>query len=234
MTRMGFSTGALAYGDFRRALELVRSSQVSAIELSALRLRELPALVDALPALDLARFSYVAVHAPSSFTEAEEKTVIAKLGQVPPSYPIVLHPDTIHDFTMWSAFGPQLLIENMDRRKTDGRTARELAVWFDRLPQARLCFDLAHAQHFDPTMTEAFQILTQFSDRICQVHISELDSASRHFSLSSSALQAFADVTWKIPKEAAYIIESRIQPDEIDSELHKVLALVSHPEPALA
>src|ERR1039458_2892588 len=154
--KIGFSTGALALGDFKLALDLLRGKPTTAVELSALRVQELPSLVAALPNLDLTPFSYVAIHAPSAFNADEEDSIVAQLKRVPPNRCIVLHPDTIHDYTKWTGFGPQLLIENMDRRKKDGRTARELAVWFDLLPQARLCFDLAHAQHFDPTMTEAF------------------------------------------------------------------------------
>lgn len=230
MTTIGFSTGALALGDFRMGLDLVRKKQITAIELSALRFRELPELMAELPKLDLRQFSYVAIHAPSLFDATEEHLIVEQLRGVRDDFSIVLHPDTIHDFTQWTGLGARLLIENMDRRKTDGRTAKELSIWFDRLPDAGLCFDLAHAQHFDPTMTEAFQILAQFGNKIRQVHISELDSASHHFPLSYSATQAFSEVVAKIPKHAAFIIESRIQPTEIDSELEKVHNLMSQPE----
>lgn len=230
MTAIGFSTGALALGDFQTALSLVRQKQISAIELSALRVHELPDLVTALPHLDLRQFSYVAIHAPSSFDAHEEELIIELLRNVPNRFPIVLHPDTIHDSARWTEFGTQLLIENMDRRKSDGRTAKELGAWLNRLPDARVCFDIAHAQHFDPTMTEAFRILGQFGNRIRQVHISELDSASRHFPLSYSATQAFSEVTGRIPREAAFIVESRITQDEIDAELQKVQSLVTQME----
>jgi Xylose isomerase-like TIM barrel len=228
--KIGFSTGALTLGDFRAGLELLRQRPIRAVELSALRVHELPSLIEALPSLDLTQFSYVAVHAPSHFSADEEISIVGQLRNLPSSFPIVLHPDTIHDCSKWHGFGPQLLIENMDRRKADGRTAKELLAWFDRLPSARLCFDLAHAQHFDPTMTEAFSILTQFTERIGQVHISELDSASRHFPLSYSAIQAFSEVTWKIPKDAVFIIESRIQPSDIEAEFQKVRSLISQLE----
>ncbi len=155
MTRIGFSTGALALGDFQKGLDLVRGKRITAIEISALRTPELPKLMIALPTLDLKQFSYVAIHAPSSFSADEEESIAGQLTQVPDKYPIVLHPDTIHDYTKWTEFRGQLLIENMDRRKTDGRSAKELSAWFERLPDAKLCFDLAHAQHVDPTMTEA-------------------------------------------------------------------------------
>ena len=45
MRRVGFSTGALARGDFRRALQMLAGKNVSAVELSALRQDELMPLV---------------------------------------------------------------------------------------------------------------------------------------------------------------------------------------------
>jgi hypothetical protein len=234
MTKIGFSTGALALGDFKVGLNLVRGKEINAVELSALRVRELPELMEALPNLQLKQFSYVAIHAPSLFSAEEEDAIVAHLKQVPNEYPIIVHPDTIHEYEKWGGFRDQLLIENMDRRKSDGRTAKELSAWFDRLPSARFCFDLAHARHFDSTMTEASLMISQFRERICQVHISELDSASHHFPLSYSAVRAFSEVSWNLPKTAAFIIESRVRPDDIGSELDKVRELISEPEPVLA
>jgi hypothetical protein len=231
MTKIGFSTGALALGDFQRGLDLVRGKPITAIELSALRVPELPGLINALPNLDLRQFSYIAIHAPSLFGAEEESAIVQMLKQVPRKFPIVVHPDTIHDLGKWAGFGEQLLIENMDRRKADGRTAKELSIWFAELPEAGLCLDIAHAQHFDPTMTEAFQILAKFASKIRQVHISELDSASRHFPLSTSAIQAFSEVTGRIPRDVPFIIESRIPPGNVDSEIEKVHNLISIFEP---
>ena len=71
--RIGFSTGALAKGDFRRALALLREHRVDVVELSALRIEELAPLVSSLPDLELQDFQFVSIHAPSRFEpEAEE------------------------------------------------------------------------------------------------------------------------------------------------------------------
>jgi hypothetical protein len=57
MKPIGFSTGALAKGDFATGLALQRRlSRVDAVELSALRDHELPRLVGAIPNLDLDEF----------------------------------------------------------------------------------------------------------------------------------------------------------------------------------
>ena len=141
MRPIGYSTGALAPGDVPRALSMLRGGPASAIELSALRLCELAPLAALLPSLDVSRYAYVSVHAPSRFTREEEAGVADTLAAaVPRGWPIVLHPDTIHDLGAWRQFGRQLAIENMDRRKASGRTVRELGRIFDALPEAWFCF----------------------------------------------------------------------------------------------
>jgi hypothetical protein len=208
MAYIGFSTGALELGDFQEALRLMHGTSMTAVELSALRLPELPALVNAFRELNLEQFSYVSVHAPSRFSAEEEDGVIELLRQIPSKRPIIVHPDTIHDFSKWIGFGGQLAIENMDRRKSLGRSAEELCPWFERLPNARMCFDMAHAHQCDRTMTEAFRILLKFKDRICQLHISELDSAGHHFPLSFGSIEAFSEVASLLPAGVPVILES--------------------------
>lgn len=208
MILLGFSTGALALGDFERALELLASTSTTAVELSALRISELPALVGALPRLDLTKFEYVSLHAPSRFSQEEEDYVIGLLGNVPVEFPIILHPDTVHDFSKWRPFGRRLAIENMDRRKEVGRSAKELGFWFEVFPDARLCLDLAHVHQFDRTMTEAYRILKLFNDRVCQLHVSELDSTGHHHPLSFGSVRAFREIRRMIPVGAAIIVES--------------------------
>ena len=231
MAFIGFSTGALKRGNFQGALDLMRGTSMTAVELSALRLRELPVLIEALPRLDLGQYSYIAFHAPSRFTAAEEVGVVELLRRVPRKWPIIVHPDTIHDFGMWAGLGNRIAIENMDRRKHDGRSVEELRSWFERLPDARLCLDLAHAHQFDRTMTEAFRILLSFKGRVCQLHVSELDSAGRHhFPLSFGSIQAFSEIASLIPDDSPVIIESlnpfegaeeKLQQDWIDREAQR-------------
>jgi len=208
MLLIGFSTGAVALGDFERALALLGDTRMTAVELSALRLCELPALIAALPRLDLTKFDYVSFHAPSRFSQSDEDGVIELLHRVPNHWPIILHPDTIHDAAKWRPFGDQLAIENMDRRKEIGRNAEELSRWLTSLPEARLCLDLAHVHQFDRTMTEAYRILKAFRDKVCQVHVSELDSTGHHYPLSLGSMRAFAEIESMIPADAAIILES--------------------------
>ena len=222
MRPIGFSTGALAGADFPLALLKLQDESVDSVELSALRYPELSPLLHALSSLDLKKYHYISIHAPSSFTANQEAEIADLLRQfVPRDWPIVLHPDTIHDFALWRAFGSQLAIENMDRRKPIGRTADELRRVFASLPDASLCFDIGHARQCDTTMTEAYRILRAFSNRLQQLHVSEVNTASRHDPLSYAAMRAFAEVASLIPERVPIILESRVASDQIEQEIEK-------------
>lgn len=222
MRPIGFSTGALALADFRLALQELQGQPVDSVELSALRYRELAPLLHALSTLPLSAYKYKSIHAPSSFDAAQELEIIGLLRAfVPGDWPIVLHPDTIHDFAAWRCFGKQVAIENMDRRKPIGRTLDELRAVFEKLPEAMLCFDIGHSRQCDTTMTEAYRILREYSDRLCQVHLSEVNTASRHDPLSFAAIRAFAEVADLIPDGIPVILETRVSRDQISAEIEK-------------
>ena len=74
MAPTGFSTGALAKGDFRGASAWLSETDSDAIELSALRMSELAPLMAALSSLDLKQFSYRSLHAPKCFDESDSHT----------------------------------------------------------------------------------------------------------------------------------------------------------------
>lgn len=217
MRKIGFSTGAVARGDFYGALEILRTAHVPAVELSALRLVELAPLVRALSTLALADFTYVSFHAPSSFKESEEKDVVRLLEEVAAhDLPIIVHPDVIFDFALWEQFGSLLIIENMDKRKPVGRTVLELCPIFDALPSAMFCFDIGHARQVDPTMTEAALLLNSYGDRLLEIHMSEVNTASRHDPISYNAVAAFASVADQIPESVPIILETLIDQGQSD------------------
>jgi len=87
MRKIGFSTGALAKGEVRTGIDLQRPYHVEAVELSALRDRELMPLIDAIETLDLRGFTHISLHAPSSLRTMTEQDLVLILGQVPQSGP---------------------------------------------------------------------------------------------------------------------------------------------------
>ena len=122
MMMIGFSTGALAYGNFSSGLEMIRKNKLKDVELSALREPELEPLVEAIDDLDLSDFDYVSVHAPSAIRENREAHAVTLLTSVARrGWPIVVHPDVIREASLWESLGRQLTIENNDRRKECGQ-----------------------------------------------------------------------------------------------------------------
>lgn len=219
MHRIGFSTGALARGDFREALRILKRHDIEAVELSALRAAELPPLAEAIPTLDLTPFSFVSIHAPSRFGREQEGPVLERLSRLAEQgFPVVVHPDVIYTIEEWRKLGDRLLIENMDRRKPVGRTVGELRRYFDELPKARFCFDIGHARQVDPSMTEAALLLSAFAGRLAEIHISEVNTASRHDPISTNAMHAFGSVLSEVPDNTPVIIESLIDEGQSDIE----------------
>ena len=214
--RYGFSTGALEKGDYRSALAWMLQNKVHCVELSALRYAELEPLVNDIDQLPLDTFTYVSFHAPSSFSHDQEERVVHLLERVAKkNWNIVVHPDVIFRPKLWTRFGDQLLLENMDRRKTVGRTVRELEGLFAQLPEARMCLDVAHARQLDTTLTLLRSLASTFEGRIAEVHMSELDSRCQHRPLSEGAVTDYQQLaSWL--QDVPVIIESVLDRDHSD------------------
>lgn len=226
MKPIGFSTGALAKGDFTTGLALQRDvSRIDAVELSALRDHELASLVAAIPNLDLDEFEYVSFHAPSKLQTLDEHAVFELLSGLPELWPIVVHPELLRTPSLWRQLGARLCLENMDNRKTTGRTIAELSALFEMFPDATFCLDLGHARQIDPTMVSAMLMLQEFGDRLVELHISEVGPRGEHLPLGATTRQAFARVVHLVPANCPLIIESIVPAELIEHELHAVSAI---------
>lgn len=225
---IGFSTGSLAHEKVRVGLRMVSGQQTAAIELSALREEELIPLVRDLDTLELSQFDYVSLHAPSRLVEFSEQEVVSTLMQVvlQKNWPIIVHPDIIVNFDLWSQLGNKLCLENMDKRKSTGRTATELESYFAKLPDATLCFDIGHARQIDPTMCEADSILRQHGNRLQQVHMSLVNSRSKHEPLNYESMLAFRRVVHLIPEKTPIILETPVSKSQIPAQMRIVEELL--------
>ena len=135
----------------------------------------------------------------------------------------MLHPDTIHDASLWRALGNRVALENMDRRKSTGRTAEELRSTFNLLPDARHCFDVGHARQCDTSMAESYRILEAYGSRLAQLHVSEVNSASQHDPITYATKLGFQSIAHLIPAHIPLIIESRVPQGGISKEIDAVL-----------
>ena len=232
---IGFSTGALALSDWRMGIEISRKLHVRAIELSALRLGEFEPLVRACRRLDLSGFDYVSVHLPSHFSAAEESGVLRNVEELASlRWPLILHPDTVSHWASWRSFGNLICLENMDKRKPVGRTVEELADVFERLPDARFCFDYGHARQVDPTMSQAVRLLEAFGDRLEQIHFSDVDASNRHQPLNHPALAAFSRVRDLAPRSVPVILETLVDFEGAELQLRLTRKFFSSARQAVA
>jgi hypothetical protein len=204
---LGASTGCLETPRGAWPLLVDEAAEVApyAIELTALSERELPGLVSFLRSDDAdLPFRFVSVHAPTKHRRLSEAEMIEALCDLPAWLDaIVVHPDTMEDLGAYAAVGCRLVIENMDARKADGRTAAELERFFAALPEAGFCFDVAHAWQIDPTMSEGQRLLDRYASRLRHVHVSSLAADGHHVPLTDEHEHLFApllgrcrDVPW--------------------------------------
>jgi hypothetical protein len=217
---IAFSTGSIARGNVHDGLALATRQRARAVELSALREDELDPLLESLDQLPLKDFDYISFHAPSRLKHLSEAELVLKLQPIADrGWAIIVHPDVIHDFALWRKLGRAVCIENMDKRKPIGRTAAQLQEIFDKLPEATFCFDIGHARQVDPTMQEAESFLRCFRERLRQVHMSYVNSQSRHERLNYESIIAFRLVAHWIDESVPIILETPVQRNQVDEEI---------------
>ena len=220
MRPIGFSSGALARGDYARGIALQREDPtLTALEISALREPELAPLVQAAATIELNQFVYVSFHAPSAFRSLSEEDVVMYLERLPAAWPVVVHPDLIHTHDIWRHLGSRLCLENMDLRKRTGRTVQEMRAAFEALPDAGFCLDLGHAWQIDPTMGLAVEMLREFGNRLRQLHVSEVGTFGDHRRMGYLARAAFVRVISFLPTDVPVILESIVTSSEMQDEV---------------
>lgn len=211
---VGASTGYLPAerGDWERLVAQACDVSPFAAELAALSERELPSLVAHLAAEEWLPFHYLSVHAPAKDRRLPEAELVALLAGLPCDVDaIVVHPDVIEDPARYRRLGRRLVLENMDTRKPDGRTADELEAVFALLPEAGLCLDVAHAGDIDPSLAEGHGILDRFASRLRHVHVSSLDGAGHHVPLRTADEAAFAPLLRRC-RDVPWILEAPLAP----------------------
>jgi len=68
-------------------------------------------------------------------------------------------------------------------------------------------------------MTEAYLILRDFGNRVAEVHLSEVNAASKHEPISYGATLAYQQVASLIPETIPVILESIVSAEFIDDEI---------------
>ncbi len=71
-------------------------------------------------------------------------------------------------------------------------------------------------------MTEAYLILRDFGSRLRQVHVSEVNTRSKHDVLSYTSILAFQQVAHLIPDNIPLILETPVPIEKMEAEIERV------------
>ncbi len=189
---------------------VVQAAGVSGVatELSALSEPELPGLISYLRSEPMLPFRFISVHGPSKQRRLGEHELVELLTRLPAWVDaIVMHPDTIEEPSAYRLLGRRLAIENMDIGKATGRDAEELARLFEELPQAALCFDIAHAKSVDPELGVGKELLDRYASRLRHVHVSSLDEDLHHVPITDEDELRYAPLLAKC-RDVPWILEA--------------------------
>lgn len=188
----GLSTGwdPAIRRDYEAAVAEAASFSTGAIELSALAAEDLPHLsryLASAPASRLKAFDHISVHGPAKHLPRDEtgwRIICAYLRDLPESVSgtIIMHPDTLVDAPVepLRKLGSRLVLENMDCRKSDCRSAAEMVPVFETFPEAGFCLDVAHVWTIDRSLEEGARMLDAFGERLREVHVSGIDPDGHH------------------------------------------------------
>lgn len=208
---LGTSTGHLVELRGQWDLLVRRALDVSTlvVEIAALSEPEFVTLCDWLAGAGRGLpFRFVSVHAPTKHLAMPEDELVARIAALPAAVDaIVVHPDVLRDPARFAPLGRQVVVENMDSRKSDGRTAAELEPYFAALPDAGFCLDVPHACSIDPTMGVAHDLLDAFGDRLRHVHLSSVDAAGHHLPLTVQDEERFGPVLARC-RDVPWILEA--------------------------
>jgi sugar phosphate isomerase/epimerase len=207
---LGASTGYMedSRADWEALVNEALETSTFTAELAALSEDELPGLEAYLAAGPELPFAYLSVHAPVKHLRMPEDELVQRLARLAPAVDaIVVHPDAIEDPAAYRRLGCCLVLENMDARKPAGRTAAELAPYFEALPDAGLCLDVAHLISVDPTLAEGERILDAFADRLRHLHVSSIDDGCRHRPLTAEHEARFTPLLRRCP-DVPWILEA--------------------------
>jgi len=84
-------------------------------------------------------------------------------------------------------------------------------------------------------MTEAYLILRDFGSRLRQIPVSEVNTRSKHDTLSYTSILAFQEFAHLIPVEIPLILETPVREFDMEAEIERVRsALPVGPRTAVA
>lgn len=214
MKKIGFSTGAF-YKILPRVsvktIEIIRNIGCNAIEFSP-EFEQLENFTKVIKAEDLKGFGYVSLHAPKKLFKLEPSETLEGLKWIEEIYQtlnlscVVVHPHNFDNFDILKGFSFPVGIENEDNRKPSGQTVKEMAKIL-KANNFGIVLDLNHCYVNDNSMNLADSFVSNFSDKIKEIHISGFTKL--HDPLYISKQESIIN---SIPRlDVPFIIESKCE-----------------------
>jgi len=178
---LGFSTGCLykTHNSLaKETFDVFRKTGCNAIEITCRGIDSISKLSD-ITTEDLKGFEYISLHAPD-FGDISEEKLEEALRQIEDAHRkldfkyIVIHPDKIKNWKIFSKFSIPFAIENMDNRKESNRDVDDLKKVFEQI-DAKMVLDLNHCFVNDNSMKLANDFVETFGNRIVEIHLSGFD-----------------------------------------------------------
>jgi hypothetical protein len=177
------------------------------VELSALTAAELDSAVAYLQYAPPAS-RHVSLHAPLALPPGGERELAARISEIASHVSaVVLHPNILAEPAVLAPLGKLVVLENMDVQKLSGRDVAELEPYFEDLPQARFCLDVAHVKSVDATMELGHELLDAFGERLGELHVSGIDAECNHIALSHADVDRYEPVLRRC-RHVPWILES--------------------------
>lgn len=222
---IGWSSYVLAGSDPIKACVRGVGLGAGAMELSSLHETELEGVLAAAQSEWASEFTHVSVHGPAQERRMSERELVAKLSGV--SQRVVMHPDTMSELSAWRSMGNQLVIENMDSRKTFGRVAEELDLVFAELGEAGFCLDVSHACNVGGTEL-AVELAKRYGSRLAWVHLGCACGEACGDTLEDELGEALGAVLDELGGAVPVILERKtVAAEALDGQLSMVSRLVS-------
>jgi len=179
---LGFSSGCLykTHGGLaRETFDIFRNIGCNAIEIMCHGIADLPQLAE-ITLKDLRGFEHISLHAPifKNISEEELEKMLLQLEKVHQKIGfayVVIHPDTVSNWEIFSRFSIPFAIENMDKRKGSCKNVADLRKIFEQA-DAKMVLDVNHCFSNDPSMKLASEFVEAFRGRIAGIHLSGFET----------------------------------------------------------
>lgn len=187
MIKLGYSLGEPTTSfSWKDKISILADVEKYAIEISYVVSSRLKEKLDREDIEKIKQFEYISIHAPVLISDDPKIWIrypsleggiiideLLKIAKVIKADTILFHPDLVDDFR-WlnNKVGDLLSFENMDSKKSFGKTVKDLEAVFIEAPNAKWVCDVNHIYTIDPSMKLSKEFHTAFKDRLCHYHLS--------------------------------------------------------------